>query len=477
MRTKINSSRPLWVIVALAAVLPAAGFAQNTFQHAVDSGGRYYLTNTANWTEGVLPTGAGVINAGTDGTLETATGWTVVQNGSTIGISGAGLNTTLDDCDWTVNGGQLGDVSVVLKNSTKVTVNAGGTLYASGGRDLSVSGDAIVEVNGGTVSVGDQLWARDSTRIYGTGTFTFRDVEVLQNSVMNLTNSTITVSADFGQRSTKERDGSVTLNGCTMTAGFFKVLSSGFELTFAGAAEGSATFTDWSSDSKAKDDGMTVNFLAGTGSSMTLDGSARALVFSETTSTVAWAQALWDNNQLLYNGSCSTNLANLSWADATDSGIGVGNGEYFEFTPAGPYGGTLALVTQSSGYDTWAAGWSNSIGAATNDFDGDGLNNLFEYAMDGNPTNGLAPVNLPLFSRAGNGFIYVYPQRSDDTNLIYTVETTTNLVDSESWTNDGYTVTGTNVTGGTLDFVTNDVDTVDNEKFIRLKINQHASGD
>jgi hypothetical protein len=49
------------------------------------------------------------------------------------------------------------------------------------------------------------------------------------------------------------------------------------------------------------------------------------------------------------------------------------------------------------------------------------------------------------------------------------VETSTNLV-SGAWTNEGYSVIGTNVTGGTLDFVTNDVDTAEDERFIRLKI-------
>ncbi|HKL22298.1 MAG TPA: hypothetical protein VJ904_10855, partial [Tichowtungia sp.] len=111
------------------------------------------------------------------------------------------------------------------------------------------------------------------------------------------------------------------------------------------------------------------------------------------------------------------------------------------------------------------------VGAVANDFDGDGVNNLTEYAMDGNPTNGLAPTSLPVFSRVGNGFIYVHPQRSDDETLIYTVETTTNLIDGV-WTDDGYTVIGTDVTGGTLNFVTNEVDAVENEKFIRLKIEQ-----
>jgi hypothetical protein len=65
----------------------------------------------------------------------------------------------------------------------------------------------------------------------------------------------------------------------------------------------------------------------------------------------------------------------------------------------------------------------------------------------------------------------VHPKRSDDDSLIYTVETTTNLV-SGIWTNQGYTVTGNNLTGGTFDFVTNDIDTVRNINFIRLRIEQ-----
>ncbi len=130
---------------------------------------------------------------------------------------------------------------------------------------------------------------------------------------------------------------------------------------------------------------------------------------------------------------------------------------------------TVSGVTTHDGYEQWATTWNTDIGAATNDFDSDGMNNLYEYAFDGNPTNGLVPANLPVFSKSGSGFLYVHPRRSNDTNLIYTVLTTTDLT-SGSWTNGGYTVTGTRVTGGTLDFVTNEVDTVDDEKFIRLRI-------
>jgi hypothetical protein len=65
----------------------------------------------------------------------------------------------------------------------------------------------------------------------------------------------------------------------------------------------------------------------------------------------------------------------------------------------------------------------------------------------------------------------VHPQRSDDGTITYLVETTTNLI-TGVWTNTGVAAVGTNVTGGTLDFVTNDVDTVRNKNFIRLKIEE-----
>jgi fibronectin type 3 domain-containing protein len=133
---------------------------------------------------------------------------------------------------------------------------------------------------------------------------------------------------------------------------------------------------------------------------------------------------------------------------------------------------TLEIGAEATliGYDSWAS--DHGVGAATNDFDADGINNLYEYGLNGNPTNPAVLGTLPVFSKSGNRFLYIHPKRSDDPALIYTVETTTNLMDSGSWTNDGYTMTGTNITGETLDFVTNDVDIVDSEKFIRLKIEQ-----
>jgi hypothetical protein len=199
----------------------------------------------------------------------------------------------------------------------------------------------------------------------------------------------------------------------------------------------------------------TLDFKPGTRIEMTVSGSS------------TWAENAWNNNDLLYNGQSKSDLGSKSWADATDSGIGLGDGSYFVFDTD-----TLSLSSPSlQGYDLWATTWGTEIGAATNDHDADGLSNFGEYALGGDPVNELVQGTKSTFSKSGSGFIYVHPMRSDDPSLAYIVETTTNLT-SGTWTNDGYIITGTNVTGETMNFVTNDIDMVEDEKFIRLKIEQ-----
>ncbi len=134
----------------------------------------------------------------------------------------------------------------------------------------------------------------------------------------------------------------------------------------------------------------------------------------------------------------------------------------------------FSLTVVSDGYAGWAGGWGVDIGVETNDYDSDGLNNLYEYGLGGDPTNpvdqGTSPVFSVLDDGGSNVFRYVYPQLSaPDSGLSYYLELSANLVYG-GWSNMGYAVTGTNVTGGELAFVTNVTDTVGAQKFIRLII-------
>jgi acyl-coenzyme A thioesterase PaaI-like protein len=121
-------------------------------------------------------------------------------------------------------------------------------------------------------------------------------------------------------------------------------------------------------------------------------------------------------------------------------------------------------------YGTWSNEYSLVYGPDGDD-DGDGLNNLYEYGLGGNPTNGAVDGNLPTFGAGSSGFDYVHALRTNDASLIYYLELTDDLVGG-TWTNIGYSVSGTNVTGGEFDFVTNSILTTNDQSFIKLIIEQ-----
>ena len=130
----------------------------------------------------------------------------------------------------------------------------------------------------------------------------------------------------------------------------------------------------------------------------------------------------------------------------------------------------LVEIPGPSLYSDWAAVYGMGSNAGqTDDYDNDGLPNGYEYGLGGNPTNGVVDGEIPTFGPAGGGLEYVHAQRSDDASLVYYLETTDDLV-SPAWTNAGYTVVGTNVTGGDFDYVINSIPTTDTNTFIRLII-------
>ena len=162
-----------------------------------------------------------------------------------------------------------------------------------------------------------------------------------------------------------------------------------------------------------------------------------------------------------------------------DSILDVGESVTFRIasTGAGVFfdnvGITGSVDGADPGYDTWALRY-NLQESQTGDDDKDGLINLYEYGLGGDPTNALDQGTAPTIEIAevggSNVLTYIYPQLSDpNAGLAYSVELTTDLVFG-TWTNDGYTVTGTNITKGTLDFVTNVTSATEEQKFINLKI-------
>ena len=133
-------------------------------------------------------------------------------------------------------------------------------------------------------------------------------------------------------------------------------------------------------------------------------------------------------------------------------------------------GSSLSSVLPG-GYSAWATG-IGLVGPAWADADGDGILNLYEYGLDGDPLDA-GKVGQPLFfSRDGDALKCIYPVRFDaDGVLRYTLLTSTNLA-SGLWQTNAYTVAGTNVTGNTLNFVTNSVPASEPAGFVKLMIEE-----
>jgi len=107
--------------------------------------------------------------------------------------------------------------------------------------------------------------------------------------------------------------------------------------------------------------------------------------------------------------------------------------------------------------------------------DADGLDNLTEYGVGGDPTNALDTGYPIQFSVAGSSAAFIHPQISDPfSGIRYYLELTDNLV-SNVWTTNGYIVAGSLADGFTngLDTVTNQIPTLGkDQQFMRLKIEQ-----
>jgi len=130
-----------------------------------------------------------------------------------------------------------------------------------------------------------------------------------------------------------------------------------------------------------------------------------------------------------------------------------------------------------TGYDGWAAGFTGFFDTALeSNPDGDGLNNLLEYALNGDPTAGgddILPTSLTGMDGGTNWFYHVHTERTDDGTLTYNVEIIENLVIG-TWTNNSEIVyVGDSATVDNYKSVTNRTDTAEAAEFIRLQVEKN----
>ena len=200
--------------------------------------------------------------------------------------------------------------------------------------------------------------------------------------------------------------------------------------------------------------GVSNNYISDLANVVLGSSASLALDFTGTADTV---------DSLSLDGGITTITAGTYTAAAL-SGLGTGT-----------YTGTGSLTVTTSGENAWANSWGVDIGASTDDYDHDGLLNIYEYGLGGNPTDntdqGVSPTFGSMIMGGTNYFRYIHPQlKNPNSGISYHLEISTNLV-SGSWVNSGYSVLGTNVPAeGTLNYVTNITSMVDSKKYIRLII-------
>jgi hypothetical protein len=158
-----------------------------------------------------------------------------------------------------------------------------------------------------------------------------------------------------------------------------------------------------------------------------------------------------------------------------------GSGSYLHAAYDGGTNKTTVWVNQTAPeglltYDSFAddygiSGQPNS--GPQEDYDGDGLLNIYEFGLGGNPTNSSDIGTVPVYeivNQGGTNVMKYVHVRLVDADITYHLETDTDLVADPGWTNAGWSIVGVGPEVDGFDTVTNDVDASGNVGFVRLVI-------
>ncbi len=134
-------------------------------------------------------------------------------------------------------------------------------------------------------------------------------------------------------------------------------------------------------------------------------------------------------------------------------------------------------VSATAGPETnmndWELNYLPNLGAPTNDYDLDGMSNLFEYASGGDPTDPNNHGNLPKLLWINGNLTYFYHKRLNATDVSYIVETKANLTDPTWSTTHGLSFTP-EPEDDLFDAMQATVPTNSDQFFLRLRVVQES---
>ncbi|OVE75176.1 hypothetical protein BVX97_05675 [bacterium E08(2017)] len=340
----MNAYIKKFIIVAVFWAVSAFGLAQTTNYFL---GGNTYVSDGANWSEGVLPTvTTGYIFAGAGGYIGNGNGgpragnMLVVQEGGWLSSSGND-GIVITNSHWTLNGGSISSLKGITLTDCTIIVNDGAVRNDSG-KSMSISSSTELTFNGG--------------RLYGSGAI-INSGTVLVNGgactnyyyrgggTLTVNGGQVDITGSFGNWSHLGGDWHVVVNGGTFLGPRWTTRSTTSTFVLGGTTPGQVIFDDWGSnlyndgypaggpDDEQYDNRVNINFLSNTLVTLTMV-RPRALdlvdnnpnVYDPVYASNQWAEALWENNQLRFHGQTKTDLGgspDFDWVNVTNwNGLG-----------------------------------------------------------------------------------------------------------------------------------------------------------
>lgn len=301
MKKKILTS------TAAIAVLVSTASAATVF---TNGNATNLVSDALNWNNG-LPTGVNQgtinINASADSTVSLS-GYNVIQTGGVFSHTGLSAVSLIDNTTWVINGASAstntGFRGFNVRSGSDFTLQAG-TVNTTSGRDWAF-GDAgsTITINGGSLNFGRSLVMQGTSG----GSFTINA-------------GSASGTGSIGGNNIQDNTHTLNFNGGTTAFGNLDLRGDNTFFNFGGSAAGSLTAT-------------TINTGGTFGTNSTLNwapGSLMSLTLTDTVNFADFAETFWNSGDLLFDGDSKTALGNLSWADASNSAIGLGGGYYWDF--------------------------------------------------------------------------------------------------------------------------------------------------
>ncbi|NJO56519.1 MAG: PEP-CTERM sorting domain-containing protein [Rhodospirillales bacterium] len=274
-------NKPIAPVVALFAAIPFATCPSPVSAATLFTNTGGLVTVAGNWNSG-LPTGGSTgtinINASADSNLSTISGYDVVHTGGVFSHTGLNAVPLTGGTTWLINGASASTNTSFrgfkVEGGSAFTLQSG-TVNTASGRDWPIVGTgASITINGGSANFGRSIVMQ------GTA-----------GSVFTINAGSANGTGSIGGNNIQDNLITVNFNGGTTTFGNLDLRGDNTFFVFGGITVGTLSATTINSGGTFGTN-SNLNFLSGTGMSLTVTGADQAFY-----------EGLYTSNRLRFNGS------------------------------------------------------------------------------------------------------------------------------------------------------------------------------